>query len=181
MAKLQIVKIGNPLLRRKIKNLPFSQLKTRKFKKIFQQMVRAMRRMNGVGLAANQVGLNHRVVVLECRSNPRYPRANDFPLEIWINPKIIKYSKEKEEGWEGCLSIPGYRGLVPRAKWVTFEALTPEGEKVRQTVKGFHARVIQHEVDHVNGFFYMDRMKHLHSWMHLDEFNHRSRSHVKDH
>ncbi len=143
-------------------------------------MVRAMHRMNGVGLAANQAGLNHRVVVLECRSNPRYPRANDFPLEVWINPKIVKYSKEKEAGWEGCLSIPGYRGLVPRAQWVTFEALTPKGEKVRRTVKGFHARVIQHEVDHVNGFFYIDRMKNLHSWLHLDEFNRMLKFHIKD-
>jgi len=105
---------------------------------------------------------------------------DNFPLEVFINPKIVKYSKEKENDWEGCLSIPGYRGLVPRSKEIMFEALTIEGKRVRETVSGFHARVLQHEVDHINGFFYLDRMKDLKNWLHLDEFNRHIGIVVKD-
>ena len=178
--RLEIVKIGNPLLRRKGDTISASTFKEKAFKKLLKEMVSTMYQMDGVGLAANQVGLRIQLVVLECQANPRYPEANNFPLEIWMNPKIVKYSKQKEEGWEGCLSIPGYRGRVPRATTVTFEALDPEGKKIQKTVHGFHARVIQHEVDHINGFFYMDRMTDFKSWMHLDEFNRVSQARVKD-
>ena len=180
MPKLEIVKIGNPVLREKAQALPQEILKDSKFKTLLKDMVSTMHKMNGVGLAANQVGLGIRLIVLECQSNPRYPKAKSFPLEIWMNPKIIQYSKEKEEGWEGCLSIPGYRGIVPRAKWLTFEAVNPEGKKIRKTVKGFHARVIQHEVDHINGLFYIDRMPHFKNWSHLDEFNQHLHTRVHD-
>lgn len=133
-------------------------------------MIKTMRLAQGVGLAANQVAVSCRAVVLECRANQRYPHAEDFPLQIFINPRILRYSKEKIFDWEGCLSIPGYRGLVPRSKKVTFEALSPEGKRVVQTVEGFHARVIQHEVDHISGKFYIDRMPDLMSWTHLEEW-----------
>jgi len=180
VAKFEIVKIGNPVLRKKASVIARDILKDRSFKKLLKEMVSTMHRMQGVGLAANQVGLGIQLIVLECEANPRYPQAKGFPLEIWINPRIVEYSKEKEEGWEGCLSIPGYRGVVPRSKRVTFEAITPEGKKAYKTVEGFHARVIQHEVDHINGYFYIDRMMDFRSWMHLDEFNQRLQTHVKN-
>ena len=170
MKPLPIVKIGHPALRRKCKNLDLKILEDRKFKEFMDRMVETMRRADGVGLAANQVAAGVMTVVLECQSNGRYPDKPDFPLEKFINPRILKVSKEKVRDWEGCLSIPGYRGLVPRAAWVEFEAVGMDGRKVRKKVSGFHARVIQHEVDHVNGFFYVDRMADLKTLCHLDEY-----------
>lgn len=143
-------------------------------------MVKTMRRARGVGLAANQVGDARRAFVMECHGNKRYPRVASVPLQAYLNARIVRYSKSTELGWEGCLSIPGYRGLVRRAKQVTFEAVTPEGQRVRRTVKGFEARIVQHEVDHLNGFFYMDRMKDLKTWTSIEAFNRRFRSRIKD-
>ncbi|HXV28456.1 MAG TPA: peptide deformylase [bacterium] len=180
MSCCEVVKIGHLVLCKETRMVSRRMLGDPELKKIIQVMVATMRRMKGVGLAANQIGLNLRVIVLECRANPRYPRAHDFPLEVWINPEITKYSKKKEMSGEGCLSIPGYRGLVPRSRSVSFEAWTPQGKKIKRTVRGFHARVIQHEVDHLNGFFYIDRMKNFRSWMHLDEFNRMLKLHIRD-
>lgn len=171
MPVFDIVKIGNPVLRKKCQCVKLAQLKTEKFHRFLDSMVKTMRAAGGVGLAANQTAIQSQVIVLECQNNQRYPKAQEFSLEIFINPRILKYSKEKVLGWEGCLSIPGYRGKVPRSKKVTFQAITPEGKKVVKTVQGFHARVIQHEVDHIEGKFYIDRMTDFSSWMHLDEFN----------
>ena len=130
-----------------------------------------MRHKGGVGLAANQVGRSLAAFVLECESNRRYPDAGRIPLALYINPKIVECSQRREEDWEGCLSIPGYRGRVPRAREVTFEALNERGELVRKAVSGFQARIIQHEIDHLNGLFYVDRMPDLRTWTHLEEFN----------
>jgi peptide deformylase len=117
---------------------------------------------------------------MECRSNKRYPRRPNFPLQAYLNPRIVGYSKAKLWDWEGCLSIPGFRGKVPRSKQVTLTALTPDGRKIRKTVKGFEARVVQHEVDHLNGLFYIDRMRDFSTWTHLEEFNKRFKYHVSD-
>ena len=130
-----------------------------------------MRKARGVGLAANQVGVGRRLIVLECRSNPRYRDRDDFALEIFANAEIIHRSKAVEKDWEGCLSIPGYRGIVPRAKEIVVQAVTLQGKAIEKRFKGFHARVLQHEIDHINGFFYMDRMPDLKLWMHLEAFN----------
>ena len=179
MAIFKIAKIGNEVLRRQCRCLGKAESKTPKFKRFLGRLVETMRAASGVGIAANQVGVGLRVIVVECRANKRYPRAAEFPLAVYINPRILKYSKEMIADWEGCLSIPGYWGLVPRSKRVTFEALTPDGARVVQTVEGFQARVIQHEVDHINGNFYMDRMSDFLSWIHLDEFNRRFHSRIK--
>ncbi len=143
-------------------------------------MVATMRHAQGVGLAANQVGSDSRVFVMECRGNRRYPARPAFSLQAYLNPRIVKYSKAKLSDWEGCLSIPGFRGKVPRSKQVTFEALTPDGRRVRKTVNGFEARVVQHEVDHLNGFFYVDRMRDFRTWTHLEEFNRKFGIKIKD-
>lgn len=134
-------------------------------------MVETMHGADGVGLAANQVAVGLDLMTLECRSNRRYPEKDDFPLEVYLNLRIVKYSSKKVKDWEGCLSLPGYRGIVPRAESVTFEAFTPEGKKVRKTVRGFHARVIQHETDHLHGLLYIDRMPDMRTFTHLDIFD----------
>lgn len=180
MMALDLVKIGNAVLRKKTASLPLKRLGNRKFQAFLRQMVQTMREAQGVGLAANQVGEDCRAFVMECKGNKRYPRVRSFPLQAYLNARIVKYSAAKETGWEGCLSIPGYRGLVPRSRQITFEALTPEGKRVRRTVRGFEARVVQHEVDHLNGFFYIDRMTDRESWMHLEEFNRRLKTRVRD-
>ena len=173
MTPLPILKIGHALLRKKCLNIPAKEFKNPKFIKFLKDMVVTMRRAQGVGLAANQVGGNRTAIVLECASNRRYPYRKAFNLEIFINPRIIQSSKEMFLDWEGCLSIPGYRGLVPRSTSVIIEAMEINGRRIRKTVTGFHARVIQHEVDHINGFFYMDRMPNLKGWTHLEEFTKR--------
>ena len=178
--KLEIVKIGNPLLRKKTRALSRSQLKLKKLQTFLKGMTRAMRHAQGVGLAANQIGLSMRAFVMECRGNRRYPRVDSFPLQAYLNPKIVRYSKAKEGGWEGCLSIPGFRGKVSRSKQVTLAAITSDGRRIQKTFRGFEARVLQHEVDHLNGFFYMDRMDSLKTWTHLEEFNQRFKYEVKD-
>ncbi len=170
---LPIVKIGNPVLRHKCGKLKSHAFQNIPLIRFLKQMIATMRAAQGVGLAANQVGAPLKVIVMECHSNKRYPKRGDFPLQVYVNPEIIRYSRQKAIDWEGCLSIPGFRGWVTRSKKITFRALALNGEKVQKTVSGFEARVIQHEVDHINGFFYVDRMKDLKAWMHLEEFKRR--------
>ena len=177
MDALAIVCAGHPGLRKPTRRISAEAFGTPALKKFIRGMVVTMRRARGVGLAANQVAVSANLMVLECRSNPRYPSRDDFPLEAFANLKILKRSKKQLVDWEGCLSVPGYRGLVGRAARVTFEAVTPDGRKVRRSVAGFHARVIQHEADHLAGHLYLDRMKGMRSLMHVDEFN--RRFHVK--
>ncbi len=176
----KIVKIGNPILRKKTHAITEKHLASKKIQSFLKQMIPQMRKAKGVGLAANQLGCDCQALVMECRGNKRYPRVKSFPLRTYINTRIVRYSKTTQKGWEGCLSIPGFRGIVSRSKRVTFTALLPNGQFIRRTVNGFEARVIQHEVDHLNGFFYMDRMKDLKNWMHLDEFNRHFNRGIRD-
>ncbi len=175
-----MIRIGHPLLRKSCRDIVPEECGSKKFGGIIRKMIRTMRAYEGVGLAANQVALDMKLVVMECQSSRRYPDSFDFALEVWINPRILRVSKETVSDWEGCLSIPGYRGIVPRAREVTFEAWTPKGEKVQKTVRGFHARVMQHETDHLIGKVYIDRMPDLKQWVHLETFNKLMHTHVKD-
>src|SRR4051794_5152023 len=134
--RLELVRIGHPVLRKKTEPVSEKLIKDSKFQTFLNDMVVTMHEAQGVGLAANQVGHDIQAVCLECKSNTRYPDEEDVPLQIYLNPRILEYSEEKEDDWEGCLSIPGYRGLVPRAKEVTFEALTQEGKKVKKKISG---------------------------------------------
>lgn len=180
MASLPLALIGRPVLRKKIEFVDAERIKAGELKSFVRDMIDTMRKNDGVGLAANQVGRDLRVIVLECDGSGRYPDKQGVPLQVYFNPKITSYSKEKEQDWEGCLSIPGYRGRVSRSLSVTFEALDEKGEPVKKTVHGFHARIIQHEVDHINGGFYVDRMPDLQTWMHLDELNQHLKKNIKD-
>lgn len=178
--KRPLTKIGNPLLRKKIPPASVKKLIPKNLATFFKTMTKTMHHAQGVGLAANQIGSGLRAFVMENRGSRRYPRRETFPLQAYLNPRIVKYSKAKTSDWEGCLSIPGFRGKVPRSLSVTLEALTPNGPKIRKTFRGFEARVIQHEVDHLNGLFYIDRIKDWKTWMHLEEFNKRLRFKVHD-
>jgi len=166
----KLVKIGHLILRAKTRDLTIREAVSPRVKNFTARMVKTMRHAQGVGLAANQVGDPRRILVMECRGNSRYPNRPSFPLQTYFNARIVGRSKKTIHDWEGCLSIPGYRGRVPRAQSVTFEALTLEGKKVRRTVRGFEARVLQHEVDHLDGKFYVDRMKRSGDLYHLEEF-----------
>ena len=120
-----------------------------------------MRHLDGAGLAAPQIGVSQRVVVVELKSNPRYPEAAPIPLTVLVNPVITPLADEQVEDWEGCLSVPGLRGRVPRYRHVRYTGTDQFGEPIDRTVSGFHARVVQHECDHLDGILYPRRMHDL--------------------
>ena len=118
-----------------------------------------MRAQNGAGLAAPQIGVNLRVVIFGVERNPRYPDADPVPYTELINPVLTALSDEMEEGWEGCLSVPGLRGVVARHVRLRYRGLDPAGQVIERDVDGFHARVVQHECDHLDGILYPMRVK----------------------
>ncbi|BCK87884.1 peptide deformylase [Sideroxyarcus emersonii] len=117
--------------------------------------------MDGVGLAAPQIGVDLRVVIFEVNSNPRYPDAETVPQTVLINPVLTPLSEAMEEGWEGCLSVPGMRGLVPRYTHLRYQGRDEYGAIIDRTVSGFHARVVQHECDHLDGILYPMRIRDM--------------------
>lgn len=120
-----------------------------------------MHALNGVGLAAPQIGVSLRVVIFEVANNPRYPEAETVPQTVLINPVITPLSDAMEDGWEGCLSVPGMRGLVPRYTHLRYQGCDEYGAIIDRTVNGFHARVVQHECDHLDGILYPMRIRDL--------------------
>jgi len=120
-----------------------------------------MHALNGVGLAAPQIGVGLRVVIFEVAGNPRYPDAEAVPQTVLINPVLTPLSDAMEEGWEGCLSVPGMRGLVPRYTHLRYQGCDEFGAIIDRTVSGFHARVVQHECDHLDGILYPLRIRDL--------------------
>jgi peptide deformylase len=120
-----------------------------------------MRALSGAGLAAPQIGVSLRVVIFELKENPRYPHLAPVPYTVLINPVLTPLSEEQDEGWEGCLSVPGMRGLVPRYRRLRYQGVDVRGEPIDRTVEGFHARVVQHEVDHLDGILYPQRVRDL--------------------
>lgn len=120
-----------------------------------------MRAMDGVGLAAPQIGVNLRVVIFEVNKNPRYPDAETVPQTVLINPVLTPLTDATEDGWEGCLSVPGMRGLVPRYTNLRYQGRDEYGALIDRTVSGFHARVVQHECDHLDGILYPMRIRDM--------------------
>jgi len=118
-----------------------------------------MQEQNGAGLAAPQIGVPLRVVIFGVESNPRYPDAEPVPYTELVNPVLTPLTGEMEEGWEGCLSVPGLRGVVPRYTRLRYEGFDPSGRRIARDVDGFHARVVQHECDHLDGILYPMRMQ----------------------
>ena len=120
-----------------------------------------MAQLNGAGLAAPQIGVSLRVVIFGVTANPRYPDAEEVPDTVLINPELAPLSDEIEEGWEGCLSVPGMRGWVPRWRHLRYAGFDEQGRRFERTVEDFHARVVQHECDHLDGILYPMRVRDL--------------------
>jgi peptide deformylase len=120
-----------------------------------------MRALSGAGIAAPQIGVSVRVVIFELKDNPRYPHITPVPYTVLVNPLVTPLTAEQDEGWEGCLSVPGMRGLVPRYRRLRYTGFDQYGAPLDRTVEGFHARVVQHEVDHLDGILFPQRVRDL--------------------
>lgn len=167
MAIRPILRMGDPFLRRVAS--PVTEFATPALKELVQDMLDTMRANDGAGLAAVQIGVPLRIVVFEVAHNPRYPEASPVPLTVLVNPEIEMLGEERETGWEGCLSVPGLRGLVPRYKRLRYRGFDELGEPIDRTVADFHARVVQHECDHLDGILYPQRIEDLTSFGFQDE------------
>jgi peptide deformylase len=170
MSILKVTRLGHPVLRQVTENISPSELLTPAMQKFIDDMIETMKEYDGVGLAADQVHESKQVAVLEVADNPRYPDKEKVPLSVLVNPQITPLSEEMEDDWEGCLSIPELRGRVPRYKIVRVQALDRNGNELDFVANDFHARVIQHEYDHLNGNVYLDRMRDLSTLTFLQEF-----------
>ena len=156
-----IVKMGTPRLLERSKPWPKNKFDTPELHALLADMKETMIAANGAGLAAPQIGESVRVVIFEVGDNPRYPGREKIPYTVLINPLLTPQSDEIREDWEGCLSVPGLRGLVPRYATLRYSGFNQYGAKIDRTVDGFHARVVQHEVDHLDGILYPMRIKDM--------------------
>ena len=138
---------------------PIEAFGTAELSDLLTDMRDTMAHLNGAGLAAPQIGVQLRVVIFGVKSNPRYPGIDDVPDTVLINPVLTPLSAEIEEGWEGCLSVPGMRGWVPRFQKLRYSGFDEHGQRFEREVEGFHARVVQHEVDHLDGVLYPMRIR----------------------
>jgi len=154
--------MGHPLLRQVA--APVTAFGTAELAELIADMDETMRALSGAGIAAPQIGVSLRVVIFEVNENPRYPQVAPVPYTALVNPVLTPLGDEAEEGWEGCLSVPGMRGLVQRYRRLRYQGFTPEGATIDRTVEGFHARVVQHEVDHLDGILYPQRIRDLRSF-----------------
>ena len=138
---------------------PVAQLDTPELHALIEDMFDTMHAANGAGLAAPQIGVNLQLVIFGFKHNPRYPDAPPVPETVLINPVLTPLSDDMEEGWEGCLSVPGLRGMVPRWTRLRYAGVDQFGKPISRDVEGFHARVVQHECDHLAGILYPMRIK----------------------
>jgi peptide deformylase len=159
MAIRDVLKMGDPRLLEPAR--PVEDFASPELTQLIVDMHDTMRALNGAGLAAPQIGVGLQVVMFEVSVNPRYPDAESVPFTVLINPVLTPLSGTLEEGWEGCLSVPGMRGLVPRHADLRYQGLDATGHPVDRSVSGFHARVVQHEVDHLHGILYPMRIRDL--------------------
>jgi peptide deformylase len=170
MSILKVSRLGHPVLRKVTAPISAEEIQSPDMEKFIDDMIETMKDYDGVGLAANQVFQSKQVAVLEVSENPRYPQKPSVPLTTLINPMMTPLSTDLEDDWEGCLSIPDLRGRVPRYKRVRVQALDRDGHAVDFVAEDFHARVIQHEIDHLNGKVYLDRMRDFSTLTFLQEF-----------
>jgi len=159
--------MGNPLLAEPA--APIDNFNSSELQALVQDLMDTMEAEDGAGIAAPQIGVLWRVVMFEVDHNPRYPDAEPVPLTVICNPVITPLSDKTEAGWEGCLSVPGLRGVVSRFARINYRGYTPQGELIDRDVSGFHARVVQHECDHLDGILYPQRIKDMRQFGFLDE------------
>ncbi len=159
MAVTAVLKMGHPLLRQVA--APIAAFDAAQMRELLTDMEDTMRALHGAGIAAPQIGVSARVVIFELSENPRYPHITPIPFTVLINPVLTPLGTELEEGWEGCLSVPGLRGVVPRYRRLHYRGLDAAGHSFERTVEGFHARVVQHEVDHLDGVLFPQRVQDM--------------------
>lgn len=159
MAIRDVLKMGDPRLLEPAR--PVEDFASIELAQLIVDMRDTMRALNGAGLAAPQIGVGLQVAIFEVEANSRYPDAESVPFTVLINPVLTPLSDAMEEGWEGCLSVPGMRGLVPRHADLRYQGFDAAGQPIDRSVSGFHARVAQHEVDHLHGVLYPMRIRDL--------------------
>jgi len=170
MAILKVARLGHPVLRRVAEPVPVERIRSVEIQTLVDDLIETMREYDGAGLAAPQVHVSKQIVVFEVSGNPRYPEAPSIPLTVLINPAIDPLTREMDEDWEGCLSLPDLRGMVPRHTRIRVTAFDREGREMRFEAEGFHARVVQHECDHLWGKLFVDRMRSMDSLTFVREF-----------
>ena len=168
MATREILKMGHPTLLEVAK--PVEKFNTSELDSIIEDMIDTMKENDGAGLAAPQIGLGMQLVIFGFDSNERYPEADQVPFTVLINPVITPIGDEEEDGWEGCLSVPGLMGVVPRFKKIRYQGKDQHGNEIDREVDGFHARVVQHECDHLIGKLYPMRIRDFSQFGYLDTF-----------
>lgn len=154
-----VLRMGDPVLLQVA--APIERFDTPELHALIQDMQDTMQYMNGAGIAAPQIGVSSRVVIFGVGANPRYPDAEEVPYTVLINPQLTPLADEMEDGWEGCLSVPGMRGVVPRYTQLHYSGFDQYGNAIDRTVTGFHARVVQHECDHLDGILYPMRIREM--------------------
>jgi peptide deformylase len=170
MAILKVARLGHPVLRRVAEPVSPEAVGAPEIQTLIDDMLETMAEYDGAGLAAPQVHVSRRIVIYGVDENPRYPDAESVPLTVLLNPRLTPLTEEHEEDWEGCLSVPDMRGRVSRPTRVRVEALARDGRPLRFDAEGFHARVAQHECDHLDGLLFVDRMTSMASLTFLAEF-----------
>ena len=166
MAIREILKMGHPILLEVAK--PVEKFNTSELDSIIEDMIDTMKENDGAGLAAPQIGLGMQLVIFGFDSNERYPEADQVPFTVLINPVITPIGDEEEDGWEGCLSVPGLMGVVPRFKKIRYQGKDQHGNEIDREVDSFHARVVQHECDHLIGKLYPMRIRDFSQFGYLD-------------
>ena len=164
-----VLRMGDPRLLQI--SQPVETFDTQALHALVRDMRDTMMHLDGAGLAAPQIGVLLRVVIFGVHANPRYPDAEEVPDTVLINPVLEPIGEEMEEGWEGCLSVPGLRGVVPRYRRLRYSGLDERGERIERSVEGFHARVAQHECDHLDGILYPMRVRDFRSFGFTDVLN----------
>ena len=167
MAVKAVLRMGDPRLLAVSRRV--EAFDTPELHELLTDMQDTMRALSGAGLAAPQIGVGLQVVIFGLDFNPRYPEAEPVPYTVLVNPELEPIGEELEEGWEGCLSVPGMRGLVPRFKQLHYRGFDQFGKPIERTVNGFHARVVQHEVDHLMGVLYPMRIRDMRSFGFIEE------------
>ena len=162
MPVMEILRMGQPSLLQISEEI--HEFNTYELDKLVRDMLDTMSAMNGAGLAAPQIGVNKRLVIFGFEKNTRYPDVEPIPLTVLINPIIERLDDQMEDGWEGCLSIPGMRGVVPRYSNIRYRGFDQKGNPIDRKASGFHARVVQHECDHLDGILYPQRIRDMKSF-----------------
>lgn len=171
MAERQIIELGNPILRQQAQSIV--ELKDDRVQALIDDLLLTVKQANGVGIAAPQVAASDRLFIVASRPNPRYPDAPLMEPTAMINPRLLAHSDEVVKGWEGCLSIPGIRGLVPRYQEIEVEYTGRDGQLHHQHLTGFVARIFQHELDHLDGIVFLDRVETTHEMITEREYQQR--------